>query len=146
MSVFIVQGRAEHLAGLYEDEILQGNHSDFTPCWTCSSTVTKGDTMLIYLMSPVSAIIGQAVFSSEPFMMNDQDSEWFGYRMATYENLKIMPQENFISLRRLKELFPEWRWTTRPQGAVKVPETYQADLLSFLNFEVSSQGNQNRLF
>lgn len=141
--VFIVQGRAEHLSGLYQDEILKGNNIEYSPCWTCPSQVRKGDTMLIYLMSPISAIVGKAIFSSEPFLMNDLESEWYGWRMATYEKLEILPEENFISRLRLNELFPQWYWTRRPQGATQVPDLYSGNLLDLLNFQNSGQVQKN---
>lgn len=131
MSLFIVQGRAEMLEGLREDERF-GNDSEFQPCWTCPSTVKRGDGMLIYLMRPVSAIVGHATFSSEPFMNNDFDSEWFGKRMSTFIGLKVFDESEFISLFHLHELFPQWHWATRPQGAVKVPEIYEKEFLKLI--------------
>lgn len=105
---------------------------EYESCWTCPSAASRGDTMLIYLMRPISAIIASATFSSEPFTNNDLDSEWFGKRMATYIGIKVFDESEFVSLFRLRELFPEWYWTTRPQGAVKVPEIYEQQFLDLL--------------
>ena len=69
-----------------------------------------------------------------------------GIRRKTDENLQILPKENFITLRQLKQLFPEWYWTSRPQGATKVPNIYQNDLLSFLNFEYKSKKTKANYF
>lgn len=131
--IYIVQGRAEMLDGLWKDFRLSKDEKanlDYEQCWTCPYGVKPDDTMLIYLMSPISSIVGQAVFTSKPFRMTDTDSEWYGRNMATFDELKMW--EIRLSLRRLKELFPNWIWATRPQGATKVPDTFRQDFLSLI--------------
>lgn len=131
--IFIVQGRAEHLEILYEEENLENlGHLDYAPCWTCPGTAKPGDLLLFYLMRPLSSIVGTAQVAAEPFVNNDLDSEWFGARMAEYENLTMLAREDYLSLWQMQEFFPAWHWTKRPQGAVKIPDIYKKDLLSFL--------------
>lgn len=124
------------LQGLREDQQMETAEDsawlEYQPYWTCPSAVNRGDTMLIYLMRPISAIVATATFTSEPIMNNDFDSEWFGKRMAAYIGLKVFDESEFISLFRLHELFPQWHWTTRPQGAVKVPENYEKEFLELV--------------
>lgn len=132
-NIYIVQGRAEMLDGLWEDSRLSKEEKvnlGYEQCWTCPVTVKPNDTMLIYLMSPISSIVGQAVFTSNPFRMTDIDSEWYGRNMAKFDELKMW--EIRLSLKKLKELFPQWIWATRPQGATKVPDIYKKEFLSLI--------------
>lgn len=126
-NIYIVQGKANLLEGLVTEarEII-----NYEMCWTCPATVKVRDIMLIYLMKPISSVVCRAVFTSTPFIYDDSSSEWKGYRMANYENVQIF--ENFLSLKRLNELFPQWHWTKRPQGAIKVPDIYQVQLFDLL--------------
>lgn len=125
MDLFIVQGSSDHLESLNEEAL--NYEPDFEMCWTCPATVKKGDKMLIYLLAPISAIVGEATFTSDAFQMNDTESEWFGKKMATYDFVKIYQEP--ISLHELRTLFPEWHWTQRPQGAVKIPEKAELNLV-----------------
>ena len=55
-------------------------------------------------------------------MQTDPDSDWFGKPMAVYQNLRMLAPENFITLKELRELFPDWFWVRRPQGSALVPD------------------------
>ena len=118
--LIIVQGKPSHLDDLRREAINPGAETDV--CWTCPGQVKTGDLMLIYLMSPVSAIVGIALFDSEPFINDDDESDWFGKKMAAYKNLKILKPENYITIKEMRELFPDWFWVFRPQGSVVIPD------------------------
>lgn len=118
--LFIVQGKSTHLESLYEDE--QNPTDEYDSCWTCPKDVRPNDLMLIYLLSPVSAIVGYARFASEPFINEEIGSEWRGKRMAVYRDLSLLNPENFITLGEMRAYFPDWFWVNRPQGATVVPD------------------------
>lgn len=125
--LYIVQGQAGHLAGLEREA--KANLSSESPevwSWTCPSTVKKDDLMLVYLLSPISAIVAQAIFSSPAYIESAPESEWFGKSMAYYRHVHLFSR--FISLQELRLIFPEWHWTKRPQGSVRVPDTETLNL------------------
>ena len=131
--VYVVQGDAALLEGLYDDEFLENiGDTSHSPCWTCPQTAEENDLMLIYLMRPISAIVGSARIASEPFMNTDRNSRWFGKKMVVFEDLKMLNSDDFLPLWKMNELFPHWQWTRRPQGAVRVPQEYKDNLLAFL--------------
>lgn len=122
--IFIVQGSACYLPTLIEESISPPENGEML--WTCPRTVRAGDVMLIYLLAPVSAIVARAEFSGDAFVMDDFDSDWFGKPMASYERVRMFAEP--IALHELRLIFPEWHWTHRPQGSVKVPENEKLQL------------------
>lgn len=147
-NIFIVQGKPFHLDGL-RDEI--DNPSDeYDPAWTCPATVKENDLMLVYLLAPVSSIVAYGYFDSPAFINDDPESEWFDKRMATYRDLKLLQPENYISLGELRLLFADWFWTTRPQGAVMVPDKpglkIKEPFLELLNGRIERNGGETLTF
>jgi|GEM_PF-6067076 len=120
--VFIVQGSVSHLKELLIEEMSPDDDDEYETCWTCPKAVKAGDLMLIYLMAPLSAIVGYAYFTGEPYMNNDSASDWFGKTMAAYDNLTMLDPHDYLGLGEMRLLFPEWHWVHRPQGATVVPD------------------------
>ena len=90
--------------------------------WTINKNARSGDSVLIYVCAPISAIVATAVVSDDPFENEDINSEWFGSFFALMENLQMLKKP--ITRKELFWEFPHWRYWTQPRNSVLVPETY----------------------
>lgn len=129
--LFIVQGSPDHLPELMDEARYPPPEENWT-LWTTPRTAQPDDLIFFYLLSPLSAIVGYARITSEPFLDNDYESVWFGKSMAYYQEVRIFT--NYVALFELRELFPEWHWTRRPQGSVKIPPHIKKPFLELIEF------------
>lgn len=91
--------------------------------WTISKNAKPGDVVLLYVCSPISAIVATATLADIPYQETDLNSMWFRGWFAEMENLKLL--KNQISRNFLIKTFSDWRYWKQPRNSVKVPREYE---------------------
>lgn len=99
--------------------------------WTINKNARSGDTVLLYVCAPVSAIVATAIVSDNPFIDNDINSEFFGSYFAEMENLSLLGEK--LTRHNLREIFPNWGYWKQPRNSVEVPTIYKTELERILS-------------
>lgn len=129
--LFIVQGSAGELPELLREARADTGY-EYQTLWTAPRTAKDGDRIFFYLLAPLSAVVGEARCLSDAFINNDFESHWFGKSMVIYGKLRMFT--NYIGLHELRDIFPEWHWTRRPQGAIKIPSDFEKPFLELITY------------
>jgi hypothetical protein len=108
------------------NNILEVDLATAETCWTCDRRTVAGDRLYFYCRGPVSAIFAQGVASGLPFILEEPETAWNGSLMVNVEDLVVTRS---ISMRTLREIFPEWRRLWFFVGRAKrVPDDLEAVL------------------
>lgn len=89
--------------------------------WTVKNNVTCGDLAVFYLTAPISAIVGYGVIISEPWY--ESQSDWQDKFFAEIDQIETFLEHNFIRIKYIRQLFPEWRYWLQPRQSVLTPES-----------------------
>lgn len=118
MTYYILLGGAEHL-DFFESP---SSYADETWFWTVPKTARVGDTAFVYLCAPVSRIVGQFEIAGEPLYNHGWLSErWKNNWMAEIGNVTYFEPRPELTIKGLRELFPDWGWLRYPRNKVKIP-------------------------
>lgn len=110
---FILLGSIEDSACLITDEIVG---------WTSHKAVAVDDEVFFYITAPVSAIVASGIVLSENYTYEDFRSKWDGRLMTEIViDRGIESPKPHVSMRRLREIFPEWNWLRYPRQNTQVP-------------------------
>lgn len=107
--------------------------------WTINKNARPGDTVLLYVCAPVSAIVATAIVSDMPYLDEDVNSEFFGSYFAEMENLKLLDVK--VTRHQLRQEFPDWRYWTQPRNSVRVPDEYLPKLEKMLGVKTGRGEN-----
>jgi Domain of unknown function (DUF3883) len=91
--------------------------------WSTPKDAKPGDIVLIYIASPVSAVIAKGVVLAPARKTSKRDR--YDYRA---EVGRIHLTSNPADIRELKRAFPKWRWLTYPRMHAVVPPEYSENL------------------
>lgn len=110
-NICICLGAPYHLPDLQKKEPV---------AWTVKNSCRIGDLAVFYLTAPISAVVGYGVIISEPYY--ESQSEWQDKYFAEIDRIQIYSEQNFISIKYIRQLFPEWRYWLQPRQSVIAPE------------------------
>lgn len=112
-------------------------------CWTVNRHVKRGDKVLLYVCSPVCAIVATAAASNDAELIEGElHNEWNGHYRVDMHNLQMLDEP--LPRKRLTELFPEWGYWKQPRNSVEVPMQYVDALAALLNNTGQETGNEGR--
>ena len=119
-SLHITVSNAEFYEALREDA-----EEELTN-WTVNRHCRPGNTMLLYICSPISAIVAVATVSDLPELNDGPSSPWFGQWMVDMEALRMLKEP--ISRQALLTTFPDWGYWRQPRNSIAVPEMHVDEL------------------
>ena len=98
--------------------------------WTCRKEAVYGDIAAIYLTAPISSIVGYGMIYSEPEI--EEESDWADKYFADIGRFRLFAENDFVPIRRLKELFPEWKYLAQPRRTGIAPDAITGALVELL--------------
>lgn len=115
-------GSSDRQVGDYPDVLAAaGTTQKFN--WSTPKDARPGDNVLIYIASPVSAVIAKGVVLAPARKTTGRDR--YDYRASVG---RIELTSNPVNIRELKKAFPKWRWLTYPRMHAVVPPEYSSKL------------------
>ncbi len=111
----------------YYDTLRADAHDDATTNWTINKAARRGDTVLLYVCAPVSAIVATARVSSTPELCDNPQDPWFGKHFADMDNLRLLNLQ--IGRHNLLEDVPSWRYWKQPRNSIRVPDEFLPTML-----------------
>lgn len=111
----------------YYDTLLTDAHDDGTTNWTINKAARPGDTVLLYVCAPVSAIVAVARVSSIPELCEDPQSAWFDKHFADMHDLQLLTLQ--VGRHNLLEDLPSWRYWKQPRNSIRVPDEFVPTML-----------------
>jgi len=88
--------------------------------WTVNSAARAGDEVVFSLIRPLSSFVAIGLVSSDPFIVNDRTSSWFGRQAAEIVGVRMLPR--FVHISEARELFPEWGFLRQPGQSTALPD------------------------
>lgn len=90
--------------------------------WTSHKAIAVDDVVFFYIVAPVSAIVAEGIIVSDNWLNEDVGSKWEGRLMSEIVvDRGIDESKPHVSMRRLREIFPEWNWLRYPRQNTQVP-------------------------
>jgi hypothetical protein len=122
MKYYVLLGGPEHLPFFERNAALAG-HKWF---WTMVKSAKVGDTCFVYMSAPVSRIVGLFKVVGEPFFhvgntMFDNPQMRDQY-VAEIGGVKYFQPRPELTMKGLRELFPEWGWLRYPRSKTSIPD------------------------
>jgi hypothetical protein len=114
---YVLLGGAEH----YDSFKDATAHADEQWFWTVPKEARPGETAFIYLCAPVSRIVGRLSVIAEPFYNVDMFPRWKDNWMAEVGNVEYFEPRPELSIKGLRELFPDWGWLRYPRNKTRIP-------------------------
>lgn len=132
MNYFILQGGAEHHGWFTHNE----QWADYDAFWTVPKSAVIGDIGFVYLLAPLSRIVGKVEIITKPelnignvFSNEIMDGKW----CAEIKFDASYPHHFDLTLNGMKKLFPDWRWLKMPRGNTRIPEHIIEPFLEMIN-------------
>lgn len=121
VSYYVLLGGPEHLP-FFEHNARYARRRWF---WTMVKGARVGETCFVYMSAPVSRIVGRFEVVGEPFYhigrtmfdnpkMRDQ---W----VAQVGQVAYFEPRRELSIKGLRELFPDWGWVRYPRSKTRIP-------------------------
>ena len=121
MNYYVLLGGPEHLP-FFERHAAFAGASWF---WTTPKGAQVGDVAFVYMSAPVSRIVGRMEVKAPPFFHlgktmfdNPQMSDQY---VAEIGGVEYFPPRRELTIKGLRELFPEWGWLRYPRSKTKIP-------------------------
>lgn len=114
---YILLGGPEHL-NFFKHNDRYNRHEWF---WTSPKNAKVGEVAFVYLKNPVGRIVGQFQFKAEPFYNTEMFPRWAKNWMAEVHQVVYFEERPELTMKGLRELFPEWAWLSYPRSKVKIP-------------------------
>ncbi len=90
--------------------------------WTAMKQCKTEDVCFFYIVAPISAIVAQGVIDEAVWKNCNPNSRWKNRWIAdVYIQSGIADEKPHVSMRRLRELFPEWNWLRLPRQNTQIP-------------------------
>jgi hypothetical protein len=89
--------------------------------WTARKNALDNDVVFFYFTAPVSSIVACGRVVGEPWLNEDIFSDWEGYWMTEVGHIEVFDRQKYIPIRKLREVFPDWRWLRYPRANTQVP-------------------------
>lgn len=90
--------------------------------WTVNKSTKAGDTILLYVCAPVSAIVAVGTASIDSWREDDLNSPWYGSHMTDMHGLELLTTP--ITRARLMNHFPDWGYWKQPRICVAVKKQF----------------------
>lgn len=131
-NIYVCLGSPQHLPDLrglsYPDESVY---------WTIKKTAKKGDKAIFYLTAPVSAVVGFGSIIDDPW--EEPKSEWKEKNFTEINRIRIFDENQFITNRQIRELFPEWRFMLQPRQSVAMLADIQQPFWELLSERLENE-------
>jgi hypothetical protein len=86
--------------------------------------------MVFYMTRPMSAFVGTGVVASEPFVVDDPDSDWYGHYAVEMKDVEMLPRR--VTLHEAQQRFPDWGYLRQPRRSTPIPSDVVSEFLAFL--------------
>jgi hypothetical protein len=128
MNYYISYGDEKHLP-----EIGRSVSTKRTCWWAVNPKVAKGDRVIVYLRSPVSALVAMGtVLDDHP--VSGAKHGWPGHQMAHVQFEKMFHPP--VPIAAVQEALPDWGWPRAPRTQAHIPDEYVGQLLHLLHIRV----------
>lgn len=114
---YILLGGAEHF-DFFSNNLAFADEDWF---WTVPKTAKIGEKCFVYLCAPVSRLVGQLEIIDEPFYNTHLFPEWANKWMAKVKFVEYFEERPELTIKGLRQLFPDWAWLRYPRGKVRIP-------------------------
>lgn len=95
--------------------------------WTISRHAKPGNLILLYVCSPVSAVVAVGTVASQPVAITDPQDPFLGLWRADITELRLM-DNNWLPRNLLLRELPDWRYLRMPRNSIQVPAQFAAKL------------------
>jgi hypothetical protein len=108
--------------------------TDADVVWTSHKAANPDDVVFFYITAPVSAIVASGIVEGDYWLNEDIESRWEGKLMNEISILRgIDSPKPHVSMRRLREIFPEWNWLRYPRQNTQIPADLIEPFLELMN-------------
>ena len=104
--------------------------------WTSPKNALVGEVAFVYLRAPVSRIVGQFQFIGAPFYNTVFFPRWSGHWMAQVHKVVYFEERPELTIKGMRELFPEWGWLSYPRSKVKIPTEILPPFLELVQVKI----------
>jgi hypothetical protein len=115
----------DHLAALRDDADQDGE-----TFWTINLKARPGDGVLFYMIKPVSSIVAVGRVASRPERVDDPQSDFDGYTMATIDSIVFLPRP--LPRARIQKRLPRWAYWITPVRSQRVQPVHYSRLEKLL--------------